>query len=323
MKVEDITENSVKKVDDQELYNLRLRFIQLYNKNLKGREGGEVGGLGRLEFINRYQILIREMNKRNLTHSKTTELDIEAFKKAMTGVDVKSLGDQVIVNDYISIGGSFVKRPQEANDLDIIIRDFDKNRDEGLELKVGRALKKQTRKEVHFVYAPRGPHSSYIPLFDLVVRAKPSLKRIHIKESIQAKLKRAMEYYEGLENWGADLLCDNAHVIEGLEKGSVLDLGCGSGKLLKILEGDGREVLGIDIDKNAIKNGEVKKSSRLKNMTLIKGLPFEDSSFDNVTAVHVLEHVTDPGALVKRDGESGQGQGRSHSAFGGKTRSFA
>jgi len=298
MEIENITAKSIKKENDKELYNMRLRFIQLYNKNLKGREGGEVGGLDRFEFIDKYQILIREMNKRNLTHHTTTDLDIEAFRKAMTGIDIKSIGDQVIVNDYISIGGSFVKRPREANDLDIIIREYARNRDEGLELKIGRVLKRQIKKDLHFVYAPRGPHSTYIPVFDLVARVKPNLKRVYVKESVQAKLKRAADYYEGLESWDVGLLCDNAHVLENLSKGSVLDIGCGSGKLLKLLEGDGRDVLGVDVDRTAIKMARGKKLD-IKEHDLDKGIPFEDNSFDNVTAVHVLEHVTNPKSLAK------------------------
>jgi len=139
---------------------------------------------------------------------------------------------------YIAVGGRFVKNPTLANDVDIIVRDTTSNRDEGLELKLGRLIAKETGKNPHFIYSLRGPHSSYIPVFDLVLRAKDKTKRIEVKEG---KVKKS-RYYEQLDRWDETLLRDNFAVIKELDKGSVLDLGCGTGRLLDILKQSGRQV---------------------------------------------------------------------------------
>ncbi len=184
MRIEEITANKLKEVPDRELYSLRLRFVQLYNKNFKGNRNTRVGTLSRSDFLQKYKLLVKEMKDRNLTHAKVTDIDVEVFRKAMFGgLDVGTLGDVVVVENYLAIAGSFVKSPTEAQDIDIIVRDSSSNRDEGLELKVGRLLEKETKKLPHFVYSPRGPHSSYIPLFDLVLRSKAETKRIKIRES--------------------------------------------------------------------------------------------------------------------------------------------
>lgn len=183
MKIEEINESSLKDVPKSELYNLRLRFIQLYEKFLRDNGLKMIGGLTRNEFYKRYILLIKEMRRRKLTATTTTDLDVAVFKAAMFGgLDISKLGEIVLTENYLSIGGSFVKSPADADDIDIIIRDNEKNRDEGLELKVGRLLTEETDKAPHFVYAEKGPHSSYIPVFDLVLRAKEKTKRVEIRE---------------------------------------------------------------------------------------------------------------------------------------------
>jgi len=184
MRIEEITASKLKEAPDRELYSLRLRFVQLYNKNFKGNRNTRVGTLTRSDFLKKYKLLMNEMKNRGLSTSKVTDIDVEVFRKAMFGgLDVSTLGDIVIVENYLSIAGSFVKSPTEANDIDIIVRDSSSNRDEGLELKVGRLIEKETEKLPHFVYSPRGPHSSYIPLFDLVLRSKEETKRVKVRES--------------------------------------------------------------------------------------------------------------------------------------------
>ncbi|RXG62611.1 DNA adenine methylase, partial [Candidatus Atribacteria bacterium 1244-E10-H5-B2] len=43
-------------------------------------------------------------------------------------------------------------------------------------------MQKQIEKKCHFVYNETGAHSTYIPLFDLVLRAKNKINRVEIKE---------------------------------------------------------------------------------------------------------------------------------------------
>jgi len=206
------------------------------------------------------------------------------------GLDVGTLGDVVVVENYLSIAGSFVKSPTEAQDIDIIVRDSSSNRDEGLELKVGRLLEKETKKLPHFVYSPRGPHSSYIPLFDLVLRSKAETKRVKIKESKKVE-KQAAEYFAALDNWDEALLFDNYEIVKRLADGSVLDLGCGTGRLIKLLEQSGRKVSGVDNSEEALRHCKKKALKTVKLDLENEKLPFDDESWDNVIAVHSLEHI--------------------------------
>ncbi|GAI73683.1 unnamed protein product, partial [marine sediment metagenome] len=181
MKIEEMTSEELSKISDNELYGLRLRFIQLFNKWFKNNNRQKVGKLEKNNFLDQYRFLLKEMNKRKLTHS-VQGIDRALFRKNIYGLNVSSLGDIVKVPDYVSIGGGFVKSPKDADDLDLIIRDDENNRDEGLELKLTRLMQKRIEKRCHFVYNETGAHSTYIPLFDLVLRSKNKINRVEVKE---------------------------------------------------------------------------------------------------------------------------------------------
>jgi len=142
--------------------------------------------LSKSELLSKYEILTAEMKKRELKLGENTPLDVALgvalFKRAMLGIDVTRLSDVVVVPDYITIGGGFVKSPRDVKDLDLVMRQDEGDRDEGTELKISRLVKKQTGKECRFVYSKSGPHSNYIPAFDLVLRAKDTTRRVKVKE---------------------------------------------------------------------------------------------------------------------------------------------
>jgi len=367
MRIENITAGRLKGLEDEVLRNLRSRFINIFDRYFASdSDVKKAVGIERRVFLAKYMILYSEMSSRGIKYYRKTPIDEDAcsriFKSSLWSLDVPALGDMVIVPDYVSIGGSFVKSPKDAEDIDVIIRDSDEARDESFELKVGRLLGSQTGKEPHFVYATKGPHSSYIPVFDLVLRARDDTKKVAVKESAVAKEltpaqrkecdeeterikenrkkaewphkfkpakythpnghprclicgdeeeiggichkpedleKGEREYFEGLDNWDKDLKNDNAEVIKSFAEGSVLDLGCGTCKLLTILRDTGREVLGVD--RSDIALGFCKKREvETKKLNLEDGkLPFEDMSFDNVISVHTLEHLESPEKLIK------------------------
>lgn len=70
----------------------------------------------------------------------------------------------------------------------------------------------------------------------------------------------------------------------------VLDVGCGTGNLVKYLRRLGVDAYGIDVSEKAIElaDSEVKPFLRVGDITK---LPFEDESFDVVTTFDVLEHI--------------------------------
>lgn len=79
----------------------------------------------------------------------------------------------------------------------------------------------------------------------------------------------------------------------------VLDVGCGSGELLEsIAEREKNTALyGVDIDKRAV------AASRASGFPVIHGTLFDghypDSYFDEIHMIHMLEHVQDPGAVLR------------------------
>lgn len=76
--------------------------------------------------------------------------------------------------------------------------------------------------------------------------------------------------------------------------GRALDLGCGNGKTVSSLIDLGYDVTGLDFSARAVEACGSLFGGRAR---FVKGdvtsLPFDDGSFDYVTAVHVLEHLDD------------------------------
>lgn len=73
--------------------------------------------------------------------------------------------------------------------------------------------------------------------------------------------------------------------LKNLPVKKILDVGCGTGKLVKFLNKKGYEAFGCDIADEAVKiSGQVKGSAT--------SLPFKTDSFDLVTAISLVEHLT-------------------------------
>ncbi len=84
--------------------------------------------------------------------------------------------------------------------------------------------------------------------------------------------------------------------LADLEKGKLLEIGCGNGNYLALMSRWGWATEGLDFDQAAV------SKARQKGLNVIRGdLEFQrypDCCFDVVFSSHVIEHVTDPAALV-------------------------
>ncbi len=82
---------------------------------------------------------------------------------------------------------------------------------------------------------------------------------------------------------------------EGLK---VLDVGCGSGYLVGLLQRDGYDAYGIDVSEEAINLGTEKG---IKNLKVVPGerIEFPDNQFDRVLALDTIEHISDDHAAIK------------------------
>jgi 2-polyprenyl-6-hydroxyphenyl methylase / 3-demethylubiquinone-9 3-methyltransferase len=85
--------------------------------------------------------------------------------------------------------------------------------------------------------------------------------------------------------------------INGL---NILDVGCGGGILANALALHGGNVVGIDLEKNAIEAAcfHVKDKKLALRFQCISVREFEQQGFDVVTCMELLEHVPDPQALI-------------------------
>ena len=80
--------------------------------------------------------------------------------------------------------------------------------------------------------------------------------------------------------------------------GRCLDVGCGSGATLGLMRSLGWTTAGIEVDAAAAEKARQFADTVWTGDAL--SAPFPPGQFDMVTAFHVLEHVPDPVALVRR-----------------------
>jgi SAM-dependent methyltransferase len=80
--------------------------------------------------------------------------------------------------------------------------------------------------------------------------------------------------------------------------GRYLDVGCGSGAWLGLARALGWRVAGIEANEAAAR--KARRFTDELHVGDVLGAPFATASFDVVTAFHVLEHVVDPVAVVRR-----------------------
>jgi 2-polyprenyl-3-methyl-5-hydroxy-6-metoxy-1,4-benzoquinol methylase len=79
--------------------------------------------------------------------------------------------------------------------------------------------------------------------------------------------------------------------------GQVLDVGCGSGRMMRRLAELGWEVHGIDFDPKAV---EVARNQGLDvRLGTLDEQSYDDGSFDAIVMNHVIEHVPDPLRLLE------------------------
>ena len=78
---------------------------------------------------------------------------------------------------------------------------------------------------------------------------------------------------------------------------SVLDLGCGRGGVVELIQGDVGLAAGLDPDSRSL------ASHRASGMPILRGvgehLPFAGGSFDLVVSVWVLEHLKEPSTVFR------------------------
>ncbi len=124
--------------------------------------------------------------------------------------------------------------------------------------------------------------------------AEPHYKELYQTEQV---LHREQIYCVGPPTPANPAIVQLADALLG---NSVLDFGCGSGDLVAKLRALGRDAIGIEIDRPAIREhlvAEAQPYVKLYDGSL--PLPYPDQAFDSAIATEVIEHVADPHAVAR------------------------
>ncbi|MEK7467575.1 MAG: class I SAM-dependent methyltransferase [Planctomycetota bacterium] len=120
-------------------------------------------------------------------------------------------------------------------------------------------------------------------------------------------LRVALGYPGGNVGFGAlaacvpalkDVIAGSALWLPARQGGRLLDVGCGSGTLIRAMRELGWVVQGLEPDAEAAKVAREVHGLEVHVGTL-DGPEFRDTPFDALTAHHVIEHVPDPAAFLR------------------------
>lgn len=73
----------------------------------------------------------------------------------------------------------------------------------------------------------------------------------------------------------------------------ILEVGCGAGRLTNYLTQRGFNIIGFDISKSLIEEGNIRYPDAVKFLASGDSMPFSNSTFDVVLSFDVLEHIPD------------------------------
>jgi len=232
MRIEEVTKSKLGNAKDKELLILKLRFTQLWDKNFEGNDVAVVGSLDRSTFLKNYRLCLTEMNSRDITKS-TSKIDKAVFRKVMTartfGLDVTDLDDIVVAENFLFIPaeGASIEKALELAKTPVLLTD--------------EAIAKADE--------------SYIPLYDLVLKAKAETQIVEVEKEAPKKRKRmwTKKYIEALPDEAFLYIRKGVRYFPYINKDSKIDMGRLESTLPEISKSKLSETVKKKVQKNAEK----------------------------------------------------------------------
>jgi len=213
MRIEDLDSERITKLTDGQLYSMRLRFIQIWDRWFtKGTlRLNAAGGLDRGELLSKYQELASEMGSRNLKFKRHHSIDRAASKaKMFLGIDVPSLPTKIISEGFVSLGKGFVEDPKGAKIIKVIVKG---DKSAALEKYIANILDGMG-KPLEFSFGE--PEETHAMVYDLALIPRPEMAIVKIKggtvPASSQKVKKAEANF-GFEIMKVD---EDKHLIGGV-----------------------------------------------------------------------------------------------------------
>lgn len=120
------------------------------------------------------------------------------------------------------------------------------------------------------------------------------MNKIHYLNKVAKRYNANRDFDKYLIKFGAN------HILNGIRKGSVLEIGCSNGIMTDILVRNFKKVVVVDAAKLYLQKISDKHGNKVKCLySLLENFKNKDK-FDNIIAARLLEHLDNPVEQLKR-----------------------